>query len=227
MYPNWGQYKRADLIGQSSYIKNNDVVIFNEAFDNGASDKLLSNVKKEYPYQTPVLGRSQSGWDKTEGSYSSTVAEDGGVAIVSKYPIKEKIQHVFKSGCGFDNDSNKGFVYTKIEKNGKNVHVIGTHTQSEDSRCGAGHDRKIRAEQMKEISDFVKKKNIPKDETVYIGGDLNVNKGTPEFKDMLKNLNVNDVLYAGHNSTWDPQSNSIAKYNYPNGKPEHGMSTFF
>ncbi len=23
MYPNWGQYKRADLIGQSSYIKNN------------------------------------------------------------------------------------------------------------------------------------------------------------------------------------------------------------
>lgn len=74
---------------------------------------------------------------------------------------------------------------------------------------------------MKEISDFVKKKNIPKDETVYIGGDLNVNKGTPEFKDMLKNLNVNDVLYAGHNSTWDPQSNSIAKYNYPNGKPEH------
>ena len=41
-----GQYKRADLIGQSSYIKNNDVVIFNEAFDNGASDKLLSNVKK-------------------------------------------------------------------------------------------------------------------------------------------------------------------------------------
>lgn len=89
-----------------------------------------------------------------------------------------------------DNDSNKGFVYTKIEKNGKNVHVIGTHTQSEDSRCGAGHDRKIRAEQMKEISDFVKKKNIPKDETVYIGGDLNVNKGTEEFKDMLKNLNV-------------------------------------
>lgn len=74
---------------------------------------------------------------------------------------------------------------------------------------------------MKEISDFVKKKNIPKDETVYIGGDLNVNKGTEEFKDMLKNLNVNDVLYAGHNSTWDPQSNSIAKYNYPNGKPEH------
>ena len=64
-------------------------------------------MKKEYPYQTPVLGRSQSGWDKTEGSYSSTVAEDGGVAIVSKYPIKEKSNMYSKSGCGFENDSNK------------------------------------------------------------------------------------------------------------------------
>ena len=71
-----------------------------------ASDKLLSN-KKEYPYQTPVLGRSQSGWDKTEGSYSSTV-EDGGVAIVNKY-LKEKNQHVFKSGCGFDNGASDNY----------------------------------------------------------------------------------------------------------------------
>lgn len=221
LYPNWGQYKRADLIGQSSYIKNNDVVIFNEAFDNGASDKLLSNVKKEYPYQTPVLGRSQSGWDKTEGSYSSTVAEDGGVAIVSKYPIKEKIQHVFKSGCGFDNDSNKGFVYTKIEK------MVRTFTLSVHIHnlkilvVVLDMIEKLELNKWKKSVTLLKRKNIPKDETVYIGGDLNVNKGTPEFKDMLKNLNVNDVLYAGHNSTWDPQSNSIAKYNYPNGKPEH------
>lgn len=116
MYPNWGQYKRADLIGQSSYIKNNDVVIFNEAFDNGASDKLLSNVKKNILIKHLYSAVLNQGGTKLEGSYSSTVAEDGGVAIVSKYPIKEKIQHVFKSGCGFDNDSNKGFVYTKIEK---------------------------------------------------------------------------------------------------------------
>lgn len=56
---------------------------------------------------------------------------------------------------------------------------------------------------MKEISDFVKKKNIFKDEMVYIGGDFNVNKGILEFKDMFKNLNVNDVLYVGYNSIWD------------------------
>ncbi len=73
---------------------------------------------------------------------------------------------------------------------------------------------------MKEIVTLLKRKISLKMKQVYIGGDLNVNKGTPEFKDMFKKLNVNDVLYAGHNSTWDPQSNSIAKYNYPNGKPD-------
>ena len=44
-----------------------------------------------------MLGRSHSGWDKTEGNYSNTVAEDGGVAIVSKYPIKEKFNMFSKA----------------------------------------------------------------------------------------------------------------------------------
>ncbi|EGQ2911197.1 sphingomyelin phosphodiesterase [Staphylococcus pseudintermedius] len=223
LYPNWGQSKRADLISKSKYIQDNDVVIFNEAFYPASANQLFNNLKSSYPYQTAVLGRSTSGWDRTEGHYSSTTFENGGVAIVSKYPIRERIQHIFQHGCGFDNDSNKGFVYTKIEKNGKFVHVIGTHTQSEDTRCSVGQDRAIRAEQMKEISNFVKRKNIPKDEVVYIGGDMNVNKnaGNGEFQDMLKNLNVSDVTYTGHSSTWDPQSNSIAKYNYPNSAPEY------
>lgn len=58
LYPNWGQNERADLIGAADYIKNQDVVILNEVFDNSASDRLLGNLKKEYPNQTAVLGRS-------------------------------------------------------------------------------------------------------------------------------------------------------------------------
>lgn len=41
LYPNWGQTERADLIGAADYIKNQDVVILNEVFDNSASDRLL------------------------------------------------------------------------------------------------------------------------------------------------------------------------------------------
>ena len=99
LYPNWGQSERADLIGAAGYIKNQDVVILNEVFDNSASDRLLGNLKREYPNQTAVLGRSSGNeWDKTLGNYSSSTPEDGGVAIVSKWPIVEKIQYVFEKG---------------------------------------------------------------------------------------------------------------------------------
>lgn len=82
-----------------------------------AHRSFIRNLKKEYPNQTAVLGRSSgSEWDKTLGNYSSSTPEDGGVAIVSKWPIAEKIQYVFAKGCGPDNLSNKGFVYTKIKK---------------------------------------------------------------------------------------------------------------
>lgn len=58
-------------------------------------------MKKEYPNQTAVLGRSSgSEWDKTLGNYSSSTPEDGGVAIVSKWPIAEKIQYVFAKDAG-------------------------------------------------------------------------------------------------------------------------------
>ncbi|MDR4363011.1 sphingomyelin phosphodiesterase, partial [Bacillus anthracis] len=155
LYPNWGQSERADLIGAADYIKNQDVVILNEVFDNSASDRLLGNLKKEYPNQTAVLGRSNGNeWDKTLGSYSSATPEDGGVAIVSKWPIVEKVQYVFANGCGPDNLSNKGFVYTKIKKNDRFVHVIGTHLQAEDSMCGKTSPASVRTNQLKEIQDF-------------------------------------------------------------------------
>lgn len=223
LYPNWGQGIRAKLIPKAKYLNGMEVLIINEAFDNHASYELLKNLKQQFPYQTPVLGRSRSGWDRTEGSYSNYTLEDGGVTVVSQYPIVEKIQHVYKHGCGFDNYSNKGFVYTKIKKGDKFVHVIGTHTQSEDTSCGTGRDRAIRAEQMQELSHFVKEKNIPADEVVYIGGDMNVNKRvyTGEYEDMLKNLNAREPVYNGYSSTWDPVHNSITHYNYPKGTAEY------
>ena len=101
---------------------------------------------------------------------------------MSKWPIAEKIQYVFAKGCGPDNLSNKGFVYTKIKKNDHFVHVIGTHLQAEDSMCGKTSPASVRTDQLKEIQDFIKNKNIPNNEYVLIGGDMNVNKINAENK---------------------------------------------
>ncbi|BAZ51578.1 hypothetical protein NIES4103_42350 [Nostoc sp. NIES-4103] len=224
LYPNWGQEQRAGLIAKSDYIKDYDVVIFQEAFENTASNKLLSGLRSEYPHQTPVLGRTKKGWDSTLGNYSNgLLVEDGGVAIVSRWPIKEKVQYVFKESCGADFYSNKGFVYVKLEKNQRFYHVIGTHTQAEDRVCGRGKPAEIRSSQFREINKFIRDKNIPPNEIVFIGGDLNVNRNnSSEYRRMLASLEVDEPKdYAGFTATWDPTTNSIARYNYPNSPGEY------
>ncbi|MGW3659169.1 hypothetical protein ACWD6R_27395 [Streptomyces sp. NPDC005151] len=55
-----------------------------------ASDALARNTSAPYPYQTSVVGRSKSGWDTTGGAYSATTPEDGGVTVLSKWPIVRK-----------------------------------------------------------------------------------------------------------------------------------------
>ncbi|MEI5905875.1 sphingomyelin phosphodiesterase [Bacillus spongiae] len=219
----WGQAERAKLIGEADYMKDQDAIILNELFDNSASEVLLSKLKEEYPNQTPVSGRSKSGWDETLGYYSNFVPEDGGVAIVSKWPIVEKVQYVYENGCGADYFANKGFVYAKIQKNNQFYHIIGTHAQADDTGCGSGEDAEIRESQFQEIRDFVDGKNIPLDEVVFIGGDFNVIKNNDkEYASMLNTLNVAQPdEFAGHSSSWDPETNSILAYEYPDFGPQH------
>ena len=219
----WGQEQRAQLIAQSDYIKGYDVVIFQELFDNGASNNLLSGLKGEYPHQTPILGRSRNGWDSTLGSYSDTTPEDGGVAIVSQWPIKEKVQYVFKEGCSVEYLTNKGFVYVKVEKNEHFYHVIGTHTQAENSNCSSGEPAEIRRSQFQEINKFIEDKNIPPNEIIFIGGDLNVNRNNSnEYSTMLADLKANAPnAYAGFTATWDPTTNGIANYYYQTSPGEY------
>ncbi|MFJ5550358.1 sphingomyelin phosphodiesterase [Streptomyces sp. NPDC093225] len=216
LYPNWGQDHRAAEIPKTSFFKGQDVVVLQEAFDNGASDALKSNAAAEYPYQTPVVGRSKSGWDATSGSYSSTTPEDGGVTILSKWPIVRKEQYVYKDACGADWWSNKGFAYVVLNVNGTRVHVVGTHAQSTDPGCGAGEAAQMRSRQFKAIDAFLDAKNIPAGEEVLVAGDMNVDSRTPEYASMLADAGlVGADSRTGHPYSFDTQDNSIANYRYP------------
>lgn len=185
LYPNWGQDHRATEIPRTSFFQGNDVVVLQEAFDNSSSDALQQNARAQYPYQTPVVGRSKSGWDATSGAYSATTPEDGGVTILSKWPIVRKEQHVYKDACGSDWWSNKGFAYVVLDVNGARVHVVGTHAQSTDPGCSAGEAAQMRSRQFKAIDAFLDAKNIPASEQVLVAGDFNVDSDTPEYATML------------------------------------------
>lgn len=218
---NWGQNERAERIASSDYIKNQDLIVFEETFDTDARKILLDGIRPQYPYQTDVIGRTKEGWNSTLGNYRPASITNGGVVVVSKWPIEEKTQYIFNNpGCGADWFSNKGFAYVRIDKNGKKIHLIGTHVQAADSACSdAG--KSVRAEQFADIKNFIASKQIPNDETVLIAGDLNVIKGTSEYYDMLSILNVNEPKFSGVPFTWDTRTNETTAYSNENAAPEY------
>ncbi|MFD5102641.1 sphingomyelin phosphodiesterase [Streptomyces albidochromogenes] len=221
LYPNWGQDHRAKAIPAAPFFRGNDVVVLQEAFDNGASDALKSNAAAQYPHQTPVMGRSRTGWDATGGSYSATTPEDGGVAILSKWPVVRKEQYVYKDACGADWYSNKGFVYAVLDVNGTRVHVVGTHAQSTDPGCGADEAAQMRSRQFRAIDAFLDGKNIPASEQVIVAGDFNVDSHSPEYATMLADggLTGGDAR-TGHPYSFDTADNSIASERYPDDPRE-------
>ncbi|ELS50643.1 sphingomyelin phosphodiesterase [Streptomyces viridochromogenes] len=221
LYPNWGQDHRAAQIAKASFFRGNDVVVVQEAFDNSSSDALKSAVAGEYPYQTPVVGRSRDGWDATGGAYSATTPEDGGVTVLSKWPVLRKEQYVYKDACGADWWSNKGFAYVVLNVNGAKVHVVGTHAQSTDPGCAAGEAAAMRSRQFKAIDAFLDAKSIPAGEQVVVAGDLNVDSRTPEYASLLADGGlVGAGTRTGHPYSFDTQDNSIARDRYPDDPRE-------
>ncbi|MGA5129013.1 sphingomyelin phosphodiesterase [Streptomyces olivoreticuli] len=216
LYPNWGQDHRAKAIAAADFFQGNDVVVLQEAFDNSASDALKANAAGQYPYQTPVVGRSKDGWDATGGNYSSTTPEDGGVTVLSKWPIVHKEQVIYQDACGSDWWSNKGFAYVVLNVNGTKVHLVGTHTQSTDSGCKAGEAVADRAKQFRQIDAFLDAKKIPANEQVMLAGDLNVDSHGTEYASMLANADLAPAAArTGHPYSFDTKENSIASYRYP------------
>lgn len=221
LYPNWGQDHRATEIAKASFFRGNDVVVVQEAFDNASSDALKAAVASEYPYQTPVVGRTRSGWDATGGAYSATTPEDGGVTILSKWPVLRREQYVFKDACGADWWSNKGFAYVVLNVDGAKVHVVGTHAQSTDPGCDAGEAAAMRSRQFKAIDAFLDARNIPAGEQVLVAGDMNVDSRTPEYASMLADGGlVGADARTGHAYSFDTQDNSVARDRYPDDPRE-------
>ncbi|MGP3948749.1 sphingomyelin phosphodiesterase [Streptomyces sp. 7N604] len=201
---------RADLIASSDYIRGHDVVVLEEMFDDGPSDRLLAKLADQYPYRTPVLGRSRSGWDQTAGQYQEHRPEDGGVVVLSKWPIRQRVQYIYGRACGADGLSNKGFVFTELDIRGTPVYVVGTHVQADDPVCLPGQAASIRASQFRQMDAFLDARRIPADRQVIVTGDLNVNRYGPEYTTMLKNLGVAAPdQFTGHRYSYDPATNSI------------------
>ena len=178
------------------HLKGYDVLMLQEVFASGR-DAFLRDLAKEYPYQTKML------------DYPGINVYDGGVTIVSRYPIVNEGQYVYPDCSGTDCFADKGVNYAEVIKNGKAYHVFATHTASFDTDTA----RDYRQRQFRQIREFAHAQNIPATDTVVYGGDFNVNnrKFPTDYQQMFANLSADEPQYAGYTeSTFDPRINAYA-----------------
>lgn len=136
---------------------------------------------------------------------------DGGVLIVSKYPIEYARELIYKEGSFDDKHAKKGVVYARINKEGKKYHIFGTHAEAKDMSK--------RLVQFSILKKFIDEQKIPKNEPILIAGDMNVNRyAWPDrakglslyFEKMVKILNASQPLLEGKEKfTSDAYKNSF------------------
>lgn len=148
---------RLDTI--ASYMKNYDVVVFQEVFDPILTARFRSNVAKEYPYLTEIPWKF--GKILTGGSF-----------IASRWPIEAQDAVVYDA-CRADGClAGKGVNYAKIRKGSHAYHVFGTHTHAYTGT----EDIAVRFAQLAQFKALIDSKNIPYAEPVIMAGDFNVDK---------------------------------------------------
>ncbi len=104
------QGRRARLLPDQ--LHGYDVIVLQEAFSNIHRRMILQALEREYPYQTRILGRDRR------------FRQDGGVVIISRWPIMSEDQRLFGKRCaGFDCWAQKGCVYARIDVEERPCHI--------------------------------------------------------------------------------------------------------
>lgn len=209
----WDQSERAARLPNAirTLPAQPDVILISEAF-NSEAESALAALRDIYPYQTPNVGQdcSGNGWDGLTGNCSSSpFVIRGGVVALSKYPIVEQRAHVYQNSLygSWDYMANKGFVYIKIEKEGRPFHLVGTHLQATHDGDTA-EEHQVRLGQLGEIHSFINGLSIPASEPVIIGGDMNVEWSKQnEIQDMLQTSHATMQFDASGPGSFDATSN--------------------
>jgi len=180
-------------------LRGHDILLLEEAYNDSARTTLLAGLARDYPYQTRVLGRD------------SGFRQDGGIVIVSRWPIEHEFQLPFAELCaGSDCLADKGVLYARIDKAGRRIHVFATHLQS-----GAANGS-LRERQLRRLRGLIDAMQLPKDDPVLIGGDLNIDRlggatgGFAMLADVLAARHPDAPAGDRHRPTFDPARNALA-----------------
>jgi sphingomyelin phosphodiesterase len=194
------QVRARRVEAMAPYLAGYDLLVLQEAFATGATERLLASIDEVYPYRTEVLAASDRGaWPPTSG----------GVLVASQWPIVDVQETRFGAVCsGTDCLADKGFVFVTVDVDGANLHLIATHLQSE---WGGEAAAEVRARQADLIAAFVDAAGVPASEPLLIAGDLNVVQASDEAGPFFDRLRATVPPREGPLAfTWDPLLNPRA-----------------
>ncbi len=138
-------------------------------------------VKFDHPSFGKIPLYTQGGHGENLFTKGVLKPSSGGIIIVSKYPITQAKEFIYKSsGWSEDRLEKKGAVYAKVNKMGKYYHIFGTHPEAVLEH--------IKLDQLRELKRFADLLHIPKSEPILFGGDMNID--TKDIQKMLSILNA-------------------------------------
>lgn len=151
-----------------------DIIIFTELFCMKVKKYIINALyAHHYYYDTQTLGET------------SNTKMNGGISIISKYPIVSVRSLLFNSLCSKDDSfANKGVIEATIAlKTGKIINIYGVHLQAWED---CFNTRKLQIEELKKFINY----NLDS----FIIGDFNVIYSTDEYKKLIDNLKLINLI---------------------------------
>jgi endonuclease/exonuclease/phosphatase family metal-dependent hydrolase len=179
---------RAREIARRINAEGYDIIVLNEMFDNEDRELLINALRRQwatagkqlYSYGPPDENHSLLGIN-----LGKDLDEDGGVVIVSHFPIEPRQAHmlVFKDSTGEDSLANKGVLHVRLRRGNECIDVFATHLQA-----GKGDADAVRLKQLAQIRDFVRTHSDPRIPVLLLG-DMNIRSSAPDYRKMCDILN--------------------------------------
>ncbi|CDH54976.1 sphingomyelinase c [Lichtheimia corymbifera JMRC:FSU:9682] len=121
--------------------------------------------------------------------YPWELAADGGLLLLSRFPIKQADTLEFPRGIHADWLSKKGALHALVQLNAtRTVHLYTTHTQASYDEAGAlnQEDTLVRLSQFALVHDFIRNTARDDGSPVLIMGDLNIDAAAHKDEDIRK-----------------------------------------
>ncbi len=195
-----GNALRAEAIGRVLSSGEYDVIVFQEAFDQGARRVISQHLKKTYPYQVGPANQK-----------FFSVKTNSGLWIFSRHPIAAAHSIVFQTRHGVDALSRKGALLTELNVNGNFIQIVATHLQN------SGKTWRKQSQCSEIYTNLLKKYQRPGIPQI-VCGDFNINRHETsyDYQLMLKTLDVIDCNPGDDVYSYDRVANDLRVENGTN-----------